>query len=253
LRRSAKSKFTGGVEGSAAVTASVEVKAIENRYQRRRVAGCAGRYSAFDPYVVMAEQEKDRALARLLKSAGIADQITQKSLFEIGCGQGGNLLRFLRFGFRPEKMVANELLPERLEAARPLLPPSIRLIPGDFTTLGFPALSFDVVCLFTVFSSILDDEFQQRMATKAWSMANRGGGVLWYDFIYDNPANPDVRGVTLRRMRELFPHGTFRIQRITLAPPLGRFLSRRWTGFYPLFNCLPVFRTHVLAWIAKNG
>ena len=40
-----------------------------------------------------------------------------------------------------------------------------------------------------------------------WRWVRPGGGVLWYDFTFDNPRNPDVRGVPLARVRELFPHG----------------------------------------------
>ena len=48
-----------------------------------------------------------------------------------------------------------------------------------------------------VFPSILDDSFQQKLADRMWALTKPGGGILWYDFIYNNPRNPDVRGVPL--------------------------------------------------------
>ena len=81
------------------VPETLEIEAIEKRYERRRARRCANRYSPLDPYVMMSEQEKDRALVRLFKHCGLTQRVSQCSLFEIGCGGGGNLLRFLRLGF----------------------------------------------------------------------------------------------------------------------------------------------------------
>ena len=77
-----------------------------------------------------------------------------------------------------------------------------------------------------------------------------GGAVLWYDFTVNNPRNPDVRGVPLPRVRNLFPQGRPRHRRLTLAPPLARAVTRIHPGLYPV-HALPVLRTHVLAWIDK--
>jgi len=37
--------------------------------------------------------------------------------------------------------------------------------------------------------------------------------------IYNNPCNPDVRGVPLHRIRQLFPEGKIHHWKLTLAPP----------------------------------
>ena len=103
----------------------------------------------------------------------------------------------------------------------------------------------------TVFSSLLDDGFQQQLAAAMWRWVAPGGGVLWYDFTVNNPRNPDVRGVPLARLRQLFPQATLSHRRVTLAPPLARPLCRLHPGLYPLANALPLLRTHVLAWLAK--
>ena len=75
--------------------------------------------------------------------------------------------------------------------------------------------------------------------------------MLWYDFTVDNPRNADVRGVPLKRVRALFPHGQIHAQRITLAPPIARRVTALHPSLYTLFNAVPLLRTHVLAWIAK--
>jgi SAM-dependent methyltransferase len=230
---------------------TAEIRAIEARYERRRFSGRPDRYSPTDPYVIMTEQEKDRVLAHLLKRSGISRDIAQRTLLEIGCGNGGNLLRFMRLGFRPANLAGNELLPDRLDAASAMLPHGVRLLPGDATRLDLSNNFFDVVCLFTVLSSILDDAFQERLAAKAWALTKPGGGILWYDFIYNNPSNKDVRGVSVRRIRELFPDSVISLKRVTLLPPLGRIICRLHPGLYSVTNALPLLRSHVLCWLAK--
>jgi hypothetical protein len=108
------------------------------------------------------------------------------------------------------------------------------------------------VLAFTVFSSILDGAVQQRLADAMWRWLRPGGAVLWYDFVVNNPRNPDVRGVPLARVRRLFPAAsTIDARRITLVPPLARALCRLHPALYTLANTLPLLRTHRLAWLQK--
>jgi ubiquinone/menaquinone biosynthesis C-methylase UbiE len=139
-----------------------------------------------------------------------------------------------------------------LAQARQVLPPTLELYAGDASQLNFGAASQDIVFVSTVFSSLLDDAFQLRLADAIWRWVRPGGGVLWYDFTVNNPRNADVRGVPLRRLRELFPQGRLQAERVTLAPPIARAVTRVHPSLYTLFNSVPALRTHVLAWIAKS-
>jgi len=197
-------------------------------------------------------QEVERALIRWINRFDI-EPIAHRTVLEIGCGTGNNLLELVRLGFVPENIVGNELLEERAFIARKRLPVATRIILGDATTTDIPDGPFDIVLQSTVFTSLLDDEFQQKLADRMWSLVKPGGGVLWYDFIYDNPKNPDVRGVSLRRIRALFPHAKIRYWRLTLAPPISRLVTRFHPSLYTLFNMLPFLRTHVLCWIRKGS
>jgi hypothetical protein len=101
-------------------------------------------------------------------------------------------------------------------------------------------------------SSILDDRLLDSVVRRMWSLARPGGGVLWYDFTVNNPRNPDVRGIPLERVRELFPHSERpRIRRLTLAPPIARRLARVSPRLYAMANAVPLLRTHVLCWFPK--
>ena len=227
-----------------------EVELIRERYSRRAVTAIAGQYDFVNPAVCLSVQERERALLQWIRYAGLAP-LASRRLLEIGCGTGRNLLDLLRLGFQPENLVGNELLPERVEAARRILPPALHIVPGDASQLDFPAQSFDIVYQSVVFTSILDRNFQAELARHMWRLIAPGGGVLWYDFVYDNPRNPDVAGVPVRRIRELFPDGDLRYWKITLAPPIARAVTRLHPALYTVFNSIPMLRTHVLCWIRK--
>jgi len=210
------------------------------------------RYSFLHPDVWQTVHERQRAVLGLLARHGWHD-LRERTLLEVGCGTGGNLLEFLRMGWRPEHLAGIELLPERHAHARSVLPDRVALHLGDACTAPIADASHDLVFQATVFSSLLDDAIQQRLAAAMWRWVKPGGAVLWYDFTVDNPRNRLVRGVPLQRVRALFPQGRISAQRVTLAPPLARPACRVWPGLYPVLNALPLLRTHVLAWIEKDA
>ena len=229
------------------MTAPNEADAVVERYARR---AADDRYSRLRPQVWLTLQERQRALLRLFVRAGLHD-LSQLRLLEVGCGTGTNLLELLALGFAPEHLSGIELLPDRLATAQQFLPGKVTLMAVDAVRSVVAAASQDIVMASTVFSSLLDDDFQHALAQAMWRWLKPGGAVLWYDFTVDNPRNADVRGVPLARLRELFPHGRMRHERVTLAPPLARAVCRVQPALYGVFNLLPLLRTHVLAWIEK--
>jgi len=225
-----------------------EAAELAERYARR---GDPGRYSMLRADVWQTLQERQRAMLGLFAQTGL-DDLSRLHLLEVGCGAGGNLLELLRLGFAPDKLSGVELLPERLALARAVLPEALVLHGGDALDAAVADRSLDIVFVSTVFSSLLDDAYQQRLADAMWAWLKPGGAVLWYDFTVNNPRNPDVRGVPLARVRELFPLGRLRHRRVTLAPPLARAVTRIHQGLYRWFNALPVLRNHILAWNDKT-
>jgi len=198
----------------------------------------------------MPDQERSRALIAWIRECGISP-VQERRVLEIGCGSGVNLLQFLLFGFAPQNLVGNELLEERLREARNRLPSAVSLYGGDAAELSLEPASFDIVFQSTVFTSILDDDFRRRLAQKMWSLTRVGGGVLWYDFMFNNPRNPDVRGIRRSEIDALFPAPVAWARRITLAPPIARAVTSVHPSLYSLFNLFPWLRTHCLCWIPK--
>ncbi|MCY4746811.1 methyltransferase domain-containing protein [Pelomonas sp. UHG3] len=222
-----------------------ELDQIAQRYARRAQHVEGDCYSLLRPEVWQMWQERQRALLKLLaQRPGLP---ADWRATEVGCGAGGNLLDLLRLGLRPAHLTGIELLPERLAAARAALPEGVRLLAGDAAAADVAAGSQDLVLQSTVFSSILDDALQQRVADAMWRWLKPGGAIVWYDFTVNNPRNPDVRGVPLARVRALFPQGRFTARRVTLAPPLARALP----AAYGWLNLLPWLRTHRLVLIEK--
>ena len=224
-----------------------EPRAIAARYARRRDGD---RYSPQRPEVQRMLQERQRAMRALFAQAGRAD-LAALRLVEVGCGSGGNLLELLRMGCQPQQLCGIELLPERLAQARAALPEAVQLIGGDALQAPIALASMDIVYMSTVLSSLLDDAYQQRLASALWGWVKPGGAVLVYDFTVNNPRNPDVRGVPLARLQALFPQARLQHRRVTLAPPLARAVVRLHPALYDMCNALPLLRTHVLAWLQK--
>ncbi len=229
-----------------------EVRAIEEQYARRRDLGL---YSMLRSEVYLSTQEWQREMLKLFSGiCGFSDaQLRGIKLVDVGCGYGGHLLDFLRIGLLPENLIGIDLLSDRITRARTRLPSNLSLVSGDAGGTDIADSSQDVVFQSVVFSSILDDKFQIELAKRMWRWLKPGGGVLWYDFVYNNPQNADVRGVPLRRIRQLFPDSDITSRKVTLAPPISRRVCRVHPAAYHVFNSIPLLRSHLLCWIGKRN
>jgi len=226
-----------------------EIEDIAKRYKNREKFDF--RYNMLNPSIYKGEQEKERALIKWIKSCSLFP-VEEKRLLEIGCGSGGNLLQFLRLGFSPENLVGNELLQDRINKAGKRLPAALNLLPGNALDLTIQECQFDIVFQSMVFSSILDEKFKFQLAKRMWGWVKEGGGILWYDFIYDNPWNKDVKGIPYQKVKEYFPEGSIKKWKITLAPPLSRVVTKIHPSSYNIVNLFPFLRTHILCWIQKK-
>ncbi len=210
------------------------------------------RYSWSSPTHVYHAQERERQALRLLSRHGVMPLATRKIL-EVGCGSGSWLRQFVRWGAAPENLCGLELRPEALALAQRACPSAVRLQRGTATSLPFGDEAFDLVVQSTVFTSVLDPAAKQSIAGEMLRVLRQDGLILWYDFLFDNPRNPDVRGVGKREIRTLFSGCSIEFRRITLAPPLARRLApRSWLASY-ILGRIPWLCTHYLAAIRKAG
>lgn len=149
-----------------------ETDLVRERYQRREIL--ADLYNPLTPSNYMAKQERERALINLITEVGLTP-VNDKRVLEVGCGAGSNILQLIELGFNPELLVANELLEERVQIARKRLPQDVQIIQGDASELKLAPNFFDIVLQSTVFTSLLDVSFQQKLANKIWELTKPGG------------------------------------------------------------------------------
>lgn len=194
--------------------------------------------------------EKDRIFRSWIEQFAI-DSATA-SVYEIGCGTGSQLQRFLNLGFQPRNLYGCDLISKRIEEARRALPGDVHLEIGDALSAHPAKEKFTIVFQSTVFSSILSDSTQRDLANKMLSLVESNGGILWYDFIYLNPFNRDVRGVPMKRIQDLFPDSQIAVWPLTLLPPLGRLAHALHPVLYRTLNKIPFLKTHLLCWITRS-
>src|SRR5688572_18880690 len=199
------------------------VRAEETRiraaYGKREQAD--SRYSWFNQGHRFMLQQRERRLLSLLDRFGTA-RLESKRILEIGCGTGQWLRDFIKWGARPENVTGIELLTERASTARWLCAPAVGIYCASAAQLPFASEKFDLVLQSTVFTSILDPDLKQRVATEMLRVVKFDGLMLWYDYHVNNPWNRDVRGVKRSEIVRLFPDCRIDLERTTLVPPLTR-------------------------------
>jgi len=203
------------------------------------------RESYSNPACVFMMQEQEREILALLRQHQREDLRNQKIL-EVGCGTGGNLRRLIKWGASPENVSGLDLLQDNIDQAQRLSPNGVSLYCGNAADIPFSDSSFDLVVQVTVFSSILDSGMKRRIAQQMLRVLKTGGAILWLDFFFNNPRNPDVRGVGRNEIHSLFPDCTTKIRRVNLAPPLVRLLAPRSWLLCDVLSGLAFLDTHYL-------
>src|SRR5262245_6989221 len=131
-----------------------EVARLKDVYHRYAVAGLArSKWSSANRGNVALQGERDRKVRALLTQAGFFP-LTHRHILEVGCGVGDELGRFHEWGANPELLHGVDLLPERIREARHRNP-QIAFQMGNAESLAYEDEAFDLVVVFTVFTSIL--------------------------------------------------------------------------------------------------
>ncbi len=195
-------------------------------------------------------RERNAALGALLRRCFPKDLAACRVL-DIGCGRGDLLAWFHEQGTPAGNLIGVDILAHRIAAAREAHS-AFTFLEGTAEQFGFADGSFDLVAVFTVFSSILADGFAHELARTIRRVLKPDGAVIWYDMRYRNPRNPNVRPFTRRRIQELFPDFGIELRQITLLPPVYRRLGRMTEQVYPLLASVPVFRSHYLGLLCPS-
>ncbi len=231
--------------------AKSEDERVRAAYARRRQFIPVGRYARTDPFTLCSSHEREEEMASLFRSEGLTSLAGLKIL-DVGCGRGDTMRQLLEYGAEPELLTGIDLLEDKVNLARRLAP-HLQVLCGSATRLPFADSSFDLVLQCTVFTSVLNEDVKRAIAEEMTRVLVPGGRILWYDFSFNNPRNPDVRGITKREIQALFPSFQMKTRRITLAPPLGRVIAPLSIALYYLFSRVRPLCTHLLCLLRKPG
>lgn len=211
-----------------------ESERIRREYARRAERVPSSRYAASSPAQLFMRQIRERAVLRLLADAGRIP-LAGAHILEIGCGQGQWLVDFETWGATRRNLAGIDLISPRVELAQARLSDlrtesgavvvkgaDIRV--GDASRLPWPDDSQDIVLQSMVFSSILNEDMRRQVASEMTRVLAPRGVILWNDFFVGNPSNANLRGVGKAEISRLFPGFERRLRRITLAPPVARWI-----------------------------
>lgn len=218
---------------------------IQAQYAKRQKNGAERKYIAHPVYQNYIIKERETLYEKHLRS--LQRPIENLTFLEVGAGLGLNIPFFEKCGIRASNIYVNELLDDRIDALHSSLN-TRNIYPGDALDLPFQN-EFDVVFQSTVFTSILSEPFRIALANKMWKMLKDDGIVLWYDFVFNNPNNPDVRKASRGDVLKYFPQAKhIEFHSVTLAPPVGRRIGHAYEWMNALF---PFLRSHLIAVIHK--
>ena len=222
---------------------------IQDEYRRRKREIDRDRYAAWQPDVAFSDLILKRNAAMLLHKM-TAFPSADTPCLEVGYGSLGWLGVLIGWGVREQCLHGIELIAERTAKAKGVLPMADLRV-GDVCEMPWQDGFFRLIITSTVFTSILDDGVRRLLAREIVRVLAPGGALLWYDFAYNNPRNPNVRGVKPKEVRELFPELHGPMKRVTLAPPIARAVAPRSFLLATLLEAIPFLRTHVLAVLVK--
>ncbi|MFZ2087523.1 MAG: class I SAM-dependent methyltransferase [Desulfobaccales bacterium] len=226
---------------------AVETERIKAAYRRRH---CGDLYSWFTPGHLHYIQERERRVLNFLRRSGLP-RLEDLHILEVGCYTGYWLGELVKWGARPENLTGIDLFSENLVTARSIQAPKVGLALANAAYLPFRPSSFDLVLQSLLFTSILDPVMKQAVAGELLRVLKPQGFILWYDYHANNPWNADVLGVKRKEIQRLFPHCLINLQRVTLAPPLARFLAPYSFLLCSLLEKLRFLNTHYLGIIQK--
>jgi ubiquinone/menaquinone biosynthesis C-methylase UbiE len=227
-----------------------ELDRLRRTYEHRSYIP-AQRYSRTNPGHLYALHEREATIASLLRSTGLRS-LAGLRILDVGCGKGATLRQYLEYEADPARLWGIDLLPAFAQQARSVSP-NLQVVCGSASELPFLDCSFDFVSQFTLFTSVLNAPVKQQIADEITRVLTPGGRFLWYDFAFNNPSNPDVRGIRLDEVRRLFPRFSMTSRKITLAPPLGRAIGPFGPAIYHLVSKLRFLCTHYLCLLEKRG
>jgi ubiquinone/menaquinone biosynthesis C-methylase UbiE/glycosyltransferase involved in cell wall biosynthesis len=213
-------------------------------YERRTTSIDPGRYSLARPGNALALEQRERILNESLARRGISS-LASLDILEIGCGTGNELSRLVDAGAEPARLSGIDLREDAIAEARARVPGS-NLVAGDASRLPYPDKSFDLVYQATALSSMPARAMRTQVAAEMRRVVRPGGLIVSYDFAW-NPPNRQTVGIGKDELNRLFPKLPLEVHRVTLVPPLARWLGDHSQRALHIAARIAPLRSHRLA------
>lgn len=228
-----------------------EEERIRVVYSRRDASGKPGLYAWHRQEVLLSQYRFRSVAAAILVANGLHD-IGQLEVLDVGCGSGGWLLTLLTWGASSSRLHGIDLLQDRIENAKSLMPGVDCQIASGYS-IPHPDASMDLISAHTVFSSIIAADSRKALAQEMQRVLKPQGKVLIYDFRVSDPRNPDTVSIRKAEINRLFPGLSVERRTLTLAPPLSRRLAKCSPVLTHLMESfLPFLRTHAFYLINRK-
>lgn len=227
-----------------------EVQKIKKEYERRAREIPKNRYSDFARGNAFIQQRREAVVFEALNARQLIP-FESKKILDVGCGLGAWLALFKKWGAKESLMAGAELDEDKIREFHERMPASTACC-CEASDLPWKDESFDIVIQATLFTSITDGMFKQRVAEEMMRVLKKGGIILWYDFRYDNPWNSHVKGIRSGEIRSLFKGCDVSAKSVTVLPFLARNFSSLCPTLVLALEKIPFLRSHYIAVIKKN-
>ncbi len=230
--------------------------ATEQCYREYNSRKGEGRHSLLhNPEVLFQSLALDAAKVRAIGSIALEPQTAR--VLDVGCGEGGSLWLLLRLGFRPENLFGVDIQEERIWRARGMYP-HISFKCADATSLAFGDETFDMAMESMMFLQLTDDDVARRIAAEMIRVTKQGGILLVADWRYSKPGSKEFKGVSRKRIADLYQVGkqtrVHRTFRGALVPPVGRFFSKHLpSAYFAVHKLVPFLTGQVVTVLEKRG
>jgi ubiquinone/menaquinone biosynthesis C-methylase UbiE len=207
-----------------------------------------------NPGVLFQNLAQDAAMVRAL--GWMKAEPGSMRVLDVGCGDGGSLWLLQRLGFEPANLFGVDIQEERIRKAKTRNPvATFECV--DATCLAFRDDTFDIAMESTMFLQLTDDDVARRIASEMVRVTRPEGALLVSDWRYGKPGSKEFKGVSRKRIEDLYQVGTrtrvVETFRGPLIPPVGRFLSKYLPScYFAVQGLFPPLVGHVITVLRKR-
>lgn len=207
-----------------------------------------------NPEVLFQSLSRDAAMVRALRWIGSDPQAAR--VLDVGCGEGDSVWTLLRLGFQASNVSGVDIQREKIARAK-ASNPAVNFECADATRLGFQDETFDIAMESMMFLQLTDDDIARRIAAEMIRVTRPGGILLVSDWRYSKPGSSEFKGVSTRRIADLYQVGrkteVCKRFRGPLVPPVGRFVSKYCSpAYFAIQAVFPFLAGHVVTVLRKR-